>query len=156
MATDFAPLLRGAGLRVTRPRLAVLAAVETRPHSDTATITSAVREGHSVSHQTVYDCLAALTSGGLLRRLQPTGSVTLYELQTGDNHHHLVCRGCGALTDVACGTGSAPCLHPSDTVGFDVDEAEVTYWGTCSACRPHRIPTLHPRPTTREEPDVDA
>lgn len=136
MATDdYAPLLRQAGLRVTRPRLAVLDAVASAPHSDTGTITTLVRRRHQVSHQTVYDCLAALSTGGLLRRLQPTGSVTLYELQTGDNHHHLVCRSCGALTDVGCGEGSAPCLEPADRQGFAVDEAEVTYWGTCADCQ---------------------
>ena len=128
-------LLRGAGLRVTQPRLAVLRAVEASPHSDTATVLDAVRsELDRVSHQAVYDVLDALTRTGLVRRIQPAGSVARYELRVGDNHHHVVCRSCGTVGDVDCAVGSAPCLDASDPQGFVIDEAEVTYWGTCSAC----------------------
>ncbi|PUA81234.1 Fur family transcriptional regulator [Nocardioides currus] len=128
-------LLRGAGLRVTQPRLAVLRAVGDAPHADTATVLGAVRaELASVSHQAVYDVLDALTRSGLVRRIQPAGSVARYELRVGDNHHHVVCRSCGAVADVDCAVGARPCLDASDTHGFVVDEAEVTYWGTCPAC----------------------
>jgi Fe2+ or Zn2+ uptake regulation protein len=128
-------LLRGAGLRVTQPRLAVLRAVEASPHADTATVLDAVRsELDRVSHQAVYDVLDALTRTGLVRRIQPAGSVARYELRVGDNHHHVVCRSCGAVVDVDCAVGSAPCLDASDTHGFVIDEAEVTYWGICAAC----------------------
>jgi len=135
--TDFEQALRDAGLRVTRPRLAVLDAVRERPHSDTGSVLDGVRSQlPSVSHQAVYDCLGALTDAGLLRRIQPAGSVSRYELRVGDNHHHLVCRSCGAVTDVDCAVGQAPCLTTDDpgAHGFEVDEAEVIYWGTCPAC----------------------
>ncbi len=128
-------LLRGAGLRVTRPRLAVLSAVTERPHADTDTIIGAVRaEAGAVSHQGVYDVLHVLTRAGLVRRIQPAGSVARYEARVGDNHHHVVCRQCGVIADVDCATGSAPCLTASDDHGFSVDEAEVVYWGTCPHC----------------------
>ncbi|WP_310529989.1 Fur family transcriptional regulator [Nocardioides sp.] len=128
-------LLRATGLRVTQPRLAVLRAVATSPHADTATVLGAVRtELESVSHQAVYDVLDALTRTGLVRRIQPAGSVARYELRVGDNHHHVVCRACGAVADIDCVVGSAPCLDASDTHGFVIDEAEVTYWGICPAC----------------------
>lgn len=127
--------LRAAGLRVTKPRLAVLEALEDRPHSDTATIIDAVRARlDAVSHQAVYDCLGALTEAGLVRRIQPAGSIARYELHHADNHHHLVCRGCGAMTDVACAVGAAPCLDVRHDHGFTVDEAEVIYWGLCPSC----------------------
>jgi Fur family ferric uptake transcriptional regulator len=132
---DHEAQLRGASLRVTRPRLAVLAAVAERPHIDTDSVIRAVRDDVGmVSHQAVYDVLRALTDAGLLRRIQPTGSVARYESRVGDNHHHVVCRGCGAIADVDCATGEAPCLTASDDHGFTIDEAEVVYWGTCSAC----------------------
>jgi Fe2+ or Zn2+ uptake regulation protein len=140
--TDNAPdapenLLRGAGLRVTRPRLAVLAAVQARPHAETDTVLDAVRADiGDVSHQAVYDVLRALTGAGLVRRIQPSGSVARYETRTGDNHHHVVCRSCGAIADVDCAVGHAPCLAASDDNGFVIDEAEVVYWGTCPACTP--------------------
>ena len=134
--TDVEELLRGAELRVTRPRVAVLHALHDSPHADTATVIEKVRGRHtSVSHQAVYDCLAALTDAGLVRRIQPTGSVARYEIRRGDNHHHAVCRVCGSITDVACATGKAPCLHAADPQGFAVDEAEVTYWGLCPTCQ---------------------
>ena len=132
---DHERLLRDAQLRVTRPRLAVLEAVGRQPHLDTESVIAAVREDVGmVSHQAVYDVLRALTDAGLLRRIQPTGSVARYEARVGDNHHHVVCRGCGAIADVDCATGAAPCLTASDDHGFSIDEAEVVYWGTCPAC----------------------
>jgi Fur family ferric uptake transcriptional regulator len=132
---DFAGRLRGANLRVTRPRLAVLAAVDAHPHADTYSIIAAVRrELPAVSQQAVYDVLHALTAGGLVRRIQPASSVARYESRVGDNHHHVVCRSCGAIADVDCAVGGTPCLTASDDLGFSIDEAEVTYWGMCSAC----------------------
>ena len=128
-------LLRDAALRVTRPRLAVLAAVRGRPHADTDSIICAVREQlGAVSHQAVYDVLRALTDAGLLRRIQPAGSVARYEARVGDNHHHVVCRSCGTVADVDCATGEVPCLTASDDNGFAIEEAEVVYWGRCSRC----------------------
>ena len=130
-------LLRGAALRVTRPRVAVLTAVYEHPHADTDSIIGVVREDlGEVSHQAVYDVLRALTAAGLLRRIQPSGSVARYESRVGDNHHHLVCRSCGVVADVDCAVGATPCLTASDDQGFEIDEAEVTYWGLCQACSP--------------------
>ncbi|WAL63853.1 Fur family transcriptional regulator [Amycolatopsis cynarae] len=132
---DFERLLRGAALRVTRPRVAVLSAVHGHPHADTDSILGAVRETlGGVSHQAVYDILRALTAAGLLRRIEPPGSVARYEARVGDNHHHLVCRSCGVIADVDCAVGTAPCLTASDDHGFAIDEAEVIYWGLCPAC----------------------
>ncbi|TCC65582.1 transcriptional repressor [Kribbella pittospori] len=128
-------LLREAALRVTRPRVAVLNAVHSHPHADTdAIIRAARRELPDVSHQAVYDVLRALTDAGLLRRIQPAGSVARYEARVGDNHHHVVCRSCGAIDDVDCAAGDAPCLFPSEDHGFAIDEAEVVYWGLCPSC----------------------
>jgi Fe2+ or Zn2+ uptake regulation protein len=128
-------MLRGAALRVTRPRLAVLSAVHEHPHADTASIIAAVRNDLAdVSHQAVYDVLRALTTAGLVRCIEPPGSVARYEARVGDNHHHIVCRSCGAIADVDCAVGPAPCLTPSDDHGFVVDEAEVVYRGLCPAC----------------------
>lgn len=127
--------LRAAALRVTAPRLAVLAAVRSLPHADVETIAAAVRSSiGSVSTQAVYDVLKALTAAGLLRRIEPAGSPALYEARVGDNHHHVICRSCGAVADVDCVVGHAPCLEPSATQGFLVDEAEVVFWGTCASC----------------------
>jgi len=141
-ADDFQRLLRSAGLRVTRPRVAVLGAVHSHPHADTESIIGAVRgDLPEVSHQAVYDSLHTLTAAGLVRRIQPTGSVARYESRVDDNHHHVVCRSCGAIADVDCAVGHAPCLTASDDSGFVVDEAEVIYWGlcpTCSAARNHQ------------------
>ncbi len=132
---DLERMLRGASLRVTRPRVAVLSAVHDHPHADTDSITRVVRENlGEVSHQAVYDVLRALTSAGLVRRIQPAGSVARYEARVGDNHHHVVCRSCGAIADVDCAVGSAPCLTASDDHGFAIDEAEVTYWARCPQC----------------------
>jgi Fur family ferric uptake transcriptional regulator len=129
--------LRNRGLRVTRPRLAVLDVLtESRSHLDVEEITSRVRGRlESVSVQAVYDVLAALTSAGLARRIAPAGAPARYEARAGDNHHHLVCRECGHIVDVDCATGAAPCLEPIEASGFVVDEAEVTFWGRCARCR---------------------
>jgi Fur family transcriptional regulator, stress-responsive regulator len=127
--------LRDASLRVTRPRLAVLGAVVEHPHADTASIVELVRdEVGDVSVQAVYDVLHALTDAGLLRRIEPAGSVARYEARVGDNHHHVVCRACGAIADVDCAVGHTPCLSASSDHGFVIDEAEVVYWGTCAPC----------------------
>jgi Fur family transcriptional regulator, stress-responsive regulator len=134
-ATDCERLLRGVGLRVTRPRVAVLSAVHDHPHADTDSIVGVVRaDSHAVSRQAVYDVLGALTACGLVRRFQPAGSVARYEARVGDNHHHMVCRACGAIVDVDCAVGEAPCLTPADGAGYEVGEAEVIYWGRCPAC----------------------
>ena len=133
--SQFEHMLRGAALRVTRPRMSVLAAVHGYPHSDTDSIIRVVRDDlGEVSHQAVYDVLRALTAARLLRRIQPSGSVARYEARVGDNHHHVVCRSCGAIADVDCAAGEAPCLTASDPRGFAIDEAEVTYWGICPEC----------------------
>jgi Fur family ferric uptake transcriptional regulator len=132
---DFPRLLRDAGLRVTRPRLAVLDALVELAHADTESVIAAVRrELPEVSHQAVYDSLRALTEAGLVRRIQPAGSVARYEARVGDNHHHIVCRSCGTIADADCVTGEAPCMTASDDRGFSIDEAEVTYWGLCPDC----------------------
>jgi Fur family ferric uptake transcriptional regulator len=124
---------------VTRPRVAVLTAVHAHPHADTDSIIRAVREElPDVSHQAVYDSLSTLTSAGLVRRIQPSGSVARYESRVGDNHHHVVCRSCGSIADIDCAVGEAPCLTASDDdgslAGFEIDEAEVIYWGLCPNC----------------------
>ena len=130
-------MLRRAALRVTRPRVAVLTAVYAHPHADTDSIIGAVRRDLAdVSHQAVYDVLRALTAAGLVRRIQPSGSVARYESRVGDNHHHVVCRSCGVVADVDCAVGETPCLIASDDRGFLIDEAEVIYWGVCSDCAP--------------------
>jgi Fe2+ or Zn2+ uptake regulation protein len=113
----------------------VLTVVYERPHADTDSILVAARERiGAVSHQAVYDVLRALTSAGLLRRIEPPGSVARYESRVGDNHHHLVCRSCGEIVDVDCAVGETPCLTASDDHGFEIDEAEVVYWGQCPRC----------------------
>jgi Fe2+ or Zn2+ uptake regulation protein len=130
--------LRGAGLRVTSARLAILAAVRAGEHPGTEEITRAARErvGH-LTLQAVYEALNAVTGAGLVRRIEPAGSPARYESRVGDNHHHIVCRGCGTVTDVDCVVGHAPCLEPASSAGFAVDEAEVTFWGLCSRCQAH-------------------
>lgn len=132
---DERTLLRAAGLRVTRPRVAVLTALGERPHADAATVLAAVRrELPAVSHQAVYDSLHTLTDVGLVRSIQPAGSTARYEIRRNDNHHHLVCRDCGTVVDVPCHTGQAPCLEARTDHGFLIDEAEVYYWGLCPSC----------------------
>ena len=136
METTWQEQLRTVGLRVTRPRLSVLQVLAERPHADVDTIVTAARGLHpTVSPQAVYGVLEALVAAGLARRIEPAGAPALFELRVGDNHHHLVCRSCGAVADVDCTVGAAPCLTPSDTAGFVVDEAEVVFWGLCPRCR---------------------
>lgn len=122
-------------MRVTRPRVAALAAVHDYPHADTNSIIGLVREDlGEVSQQAVYDVLRALTAAGLVRRIDPPGSVARYESRVGDNHHHVVCRCCGAIADVDCAAGNAPCLTAADHHGYAIDEAEVVYRGLCPEC----------------------
>jgi Fur family transcriptional regulator, stress-responsive regulator len=151
---DFSQLLREAGLRVTRQRLAVLDALVDLAHADTDQVITAVRrELPEVSHQAVYDALRTLTATGLARRIQPNGSVARYEARVGDNHHHLVCRSCGAITDVDCAVGHVPCLTASDDHGFVIDEAEVIYWGLCPTCSagPTRPASIQDHPSGQEK-----
>src|SRR3954454_14841648 len=133
-------LLRSRGLRVTRPRLAVLDILEaSHGHLDVEQITAEVRARlDSVSVQAVYDVLGALSRAGLARRIEPAGSPARFERRAGDNHHHIVCRGCGEISDVDCAVGERPCLTPSDGHGFELDEAEVTFWGLCPDCQARR------------------
>jgi Fur family ferric uptake transcriptional regulator len=148
MTSDFQAQLREVSLRVTRPRLAVLAALHDHPHVDTDTVIALVRaELPAVSHQTVYDVLRALTDARLVRRIQPAGATARYESRVADNHHHLVCRSCGAIADVDCAVGHAPCLAASDDHGYVVDEAEIVYWGTCPDCV---IRSIAQQPTSSE------
>jgi Fur family ferric uptake transcriptional regulator len=131
--------LRSRGLRVTRPRLAVLDVLAGGGHLEVEEIAAQVRGRlDSVSVQAIYDVLGALARAGLARRIEPAGSPARYEARTGDNHHHIVCRGCGTVADVDCAVGDAPCLDPSATHGFELDEAEVTFWGLCPACQARR------------------
>jgi Fur family transcriptional regulator, stress-responsive regulator len=140
MTSDFETQLRAVSLRVTRPRLSVLAALRDHPHVDTGRVIALVRADHPmVSHQTVYDVLRALTDAGLVRRIQPAGAIARYESRVGDNHHHVVCRSCGVIADVDCAVDRVPCLTASDDHGFVIDEAEVVYWGTCPGCATKRI-----------------
>jgi Fur family ferric uptake transcriptional regulator len=132
---DRIALLRAGNLHVTPQRLGVLRALSLAPHSTADEVYRVVRsELGTVSRQAVYDALAALTDRGVLRRIEPAGSPARYEDRVGDNHHHLVCRGCGRMVDVDCAVGAAPCLSPQDGAGYEIDEAEVTYWGRCADC----------------------
>jgi Fe2+ or Zn2+ uptake regulation protein len=133
---DSAAELRSVGLRVTAARLAILDTVRAGDHLDVDSVTTAVRErlGH-VSFQAVYEALHAFTATGLVRRIEPAGSPARFECRVGDNHHHLVCRECGRVTDVDCAVGEAPCLDPANDAGYLVDEADVTFWGFCPDCR---------------------
>jgi Fur family transcriptional regulator, stress-responsive regulator len=133
---DLASLLRQHGVQVTAQRLAVLRAVSARPHCTADDIEEAVRgEIGAISRQAVYDALGTLTDKNLIRRIQPARSPARYEDRVSDNHHHLVCRGCGRMVDVDCAVGTAPCLEPVDDHGYAIDEAEVVYWGYCPDCR---------------------
>ena len=135
MSTDPAALLRQHGLNVTAQRLAVLRAVTSRPHCTAEEVAERVRAGiGTISRQAVYDALGILAESGLLRRIQPAGSPALYECRVGDNHHHLICRTCGKTVDVDCVVGDAPCLTPADPAGYQIDEAEVIFWGKCPEC----------------------
>ena len=141
--------LRAAGLRVTQPRLAVLEVIDGWPHSDADGIHSRLVEGHpTLSIQSVHNVLRALTESAVLRRIEPADSPALYETRVGDNHHHAVCRGCGAIHDIPCVVGHAPCVDPSGAGDFAVDLAEVVFWGLCADCQSRGIPTT----TTPESP----
>jgi Fe2+ or Zn2+ uptake regulation protein len=133
---DLASLIRTAGLRVTATRLGVLRALRERPHADAESVIEHVRaQLGSASSQTVYSVLAAFVDAGIVRRIEPAGSPALHELRVGDNHHHVVCRRCGATADIDCAVGERPCLTPSETRGYLLDEAEVTFWGVCPTCQ---------------------
>ena len=135
MEYDPADLLRRHGVQVTAQRLAVLAAVSDRPHATADDIAKLVRaEIGAISRQAVYDALGVLADEGLIRRIQPAGSPARYEGRIGDNHHHLICRTCGRMVDVDCAVGAAPCLTAADASGYEIDEAEVIYWGRCPEC----------------------
>lgn len=156
LAAEYAERLRAAGLRVTRPRIAVLNAVHSAPHSEADIVIRAVHHClPDVSRQAVYDSLHVLTSAGLLRRVQPAGSVARYEARVGDNHHHMVCRSCGAIADVDCAVGAMPCLTASNTDGFALDEAEVIFWGRCPKCSEqdasHALGDREPAKSFRDE-----
>ena len=140
---DSAALLRAHGLQVTAQRLAVLRAVADLPHCTADDVDRAARaEIGAISRQAVYDTLSALTGKGLLRRIEPAGSPGRYETRTGDNHHHLVCRTCERMVDVDCAVGSAPCLTAASDAGYEVDEAEVVYWGRCPECAAAAEPSM--------------
>jgi Fe2+ or Zn2+ uptake regulation protein len=156
-ATETEQVLRDNDLRVTRPRVAVLDLVRENPHSDTGSIIDLVRERiGDVSHQAVYDVLRVLTEAGLLRHIQPSGSVARYESRIGDNHHHVVCRNCGAVADVDCVTGAAPCMEGSNHHGYEIDECEVTFWGICPACQADRAGKERPKEKTPKRKEVHA
>lgn len=132
---DYPQLLRSSGLRVTAARLAVLKSLEKRPHSDADMVRADVESQlGAVSGQAVYDALNGLSAAGILRRVAPAGTRASYEIDMGDNHHHMVCRKCHKMIDIPCATGAAPCLDPCEHHGFLIDEAEVIYWGTCPEC----------------------
>ncbi len=133
---DPSDLLRRHGLQVTAQRLAVLRAVANSPHRTADDVAEVVRsEIGAISRQTVYDALGVLAENGLIRRIQPAGSAARFEDRVGDNHHHLICRACGTVVDVDCAVGDRPCLTAAADAGFEVDEAEVIYWGRCPTCR---------------------
>lgn len=135
MATDPADLLRSRGIQITAQRLAVFQAVSSQPHISADEVAEAVRARiGAISIQSVYDALAMLVAERLIRRIQPAGSPARFEDRVGDNHHHLICRVCGRVVDVDCATGSAPCLKAADDRGYEIDEAEVAYWGRCPEC----------------------
>ena len=128
-------ILRDHGVQVTAQRIAVLQAVAARPHATADVVAEMARsEIGAISKQSVYDALSTLVDAGIVRRIEPAGSAARYETRVGDNHHHLVCRGCGAVVDVDCAVGAAPCLTAADAAGYSVDEAEVTFWGRCPEC----------------------
>ena len=148
---DHDALLRQHGLQVTAQRLGVLRAVSERPHSTADDLYTVVRADiGAISRQAVYDALAALGDKGLLRRIQPAGSPARYEDRVGDNHHHLICRSCGRMVDVDCAVGDTPCLTAADDSGYEVEEAEVIYWGRCPQCA-----VIDQKETTKEEQDSD-
>jgi len=145
-ATEDAVKLRERGLHVTAQRLAVLHALAAAPHSAADDVVEVVRAAlGAISRQAVYDSLGTLTEAGLLRRIEPAGSSARYERRVGDNHHHLVCRSCGRMVDVDCAVGAVPCLTPIEDAGYEVDEAEVVYWGRCPECQTIAKPKEEPR-----------
>ncbi len=136
MSGDDVQLLREHGLQVTAQRLAIMRAVSSRPHATADELISDVRAViGSISRQAVYDTLSILVEKNLVRRIQPAGSAARYEDRVGDNHHHLICRGCGATFDIDCAHGTAPCLVADEDYGFEIDEAEIIFWGRCPSCR---------------------
>jgi Fur family ferric uptake transcriptional regulator len=136
VSVDFADLLRQRGIQITAQRLAVLRSVAGQPHATADVVASAVRAAiGSISLQSVYDALSVLEAEGLIRRIQPAGSPARFECRVGDNHHHLICRRCGRMVDVDCAVGVAPCLTAANDKGYEIDEAEVIYWGRCPDCR---------------------
>jgi Fur family transcriptional regulator, stress-responsive regulator len=150
MTGDAAKLLRQHGIYVTAQRLAVFRTVAADPHITAEAVAEAVRADiGAISLQSVYDALAVLVGEGLLRRIQPAGSAARFETRVDDNHHHLICRSCGRLVDVDCAVGAAPCLTAADGQGYEVDEAEVVYWGRCPECVAGARPPSDPEPTTR-------
>ena len=151
MPTSFEHELHEAGLRVTAGRLALLDALEGAPHSDATTLHRLLVDADaSTSIQSVHNVLGDLTNAGLLRRIEPANSAARYELRVDDNHHHIVCTSCGAVADVECAVGHAPCLTPSDTAGFTVATAEVTFWGLCADCQSAPRQKNQPHETTKE------
>jgi Fur family ferric uptake transcriptional regulator len=148
MVSDAATLLRERGVQVTAQRLAVLRAVAARPHITADAVAGVVRsEIGAISMQSVYDSLALLVAEGLLRRIQPSGSAARFEDRVGDNHHHLICRSCGRVVDVDCVAGAAPCLTPPVGGGYEIDEAEVAFWGRCPSCREQPATALPAAPS---------
>jgi Fe2+ or Zn2+ uptake regulation protein len=151
VATDPADLLRQHGIQVTAQRLAVLRTVAGQPHITADGVAEIVRaEIGAISLQSVYDALGLLVAEGLIRRIQPAGSPARFEDRVGDNHHHLICRICGRLVDVDCAVGSAPCLTTVDDMGYEIDEAEVAYWGRCPDCLPQARAQSRSGPQTRQ------
>jgi Fe2+ or Zn2+ uptake regulation protein len=149
---DHDALLRRHGLHITAQRLAVMRAVSDGPHSTADEIYTVVRDQiGAISRQAVYDAVGILTDKGVLRRIQPAGSPARYENRVGDNHHHLICRDCGRMVDVDCAVGETPCLTAADDSGYEIDEAEVVYWGRCPACAPPAATAVQPTEAAREE-----
>jgi Fur family ferric uptake transcriptional regulator len=153
VATEPADVLRQRGIQVTAQRLAVMRAVAVHPHITADAVAEAVRaEIGAISLQSVYDALGVLAAEGLIRRIQPPGSPARFEDRVGDNHHHLICRICGRMVDVDCAVGSAPCLTAADEKGYEIDEAEVAYWGRCPDCLAQsRAPSRSDPPTRRRQ-----
>ena len=162
MPADVEKLLRQHGVQVTAQRLAIMRAVSSHPHATADVVADDVRAViGSISRQAVYDTLGVLVDKQLVRRIQPAGSAARYEDRVGDNHHHLICRGCGVMFDIDCAVGDVPCLTADDDHGFEVDEAEVVYWGRCPDClessdHTSNQPTEHLHRATRSTPEPEA
>jgi Fur family transcriptional regulator, stress-responsive regulator len=150
VATDPADLLRQRGIQITAQRLAVLRAVAGQPHITADEVAEVVRaQIGAISLQSVYDALGVLVAEGLIRRIQPSGSAARFEDRVGDNHHHLICRICGRLVDIDCAVGSTPCLTAADDMGYEIDEAEIAYWGRCPDCLAQSRASSRADPPTR-------